>query len=261
MAVTFDCSKFHVIEWNMTCAPTTFTGGRGVDGFKQITKMNNGYWRGSVTIAPLYHWDMIDFRAFITSLQGASNPFDLCVCDPFALKGEGLTHEEWLALLGLDISTLCGPIGGKYGLPHADGTCHADGTGFAIPDFELATATNDTAAGATTITTGAGFLRAGMRFSTAENYLHEIACVTGSELEFYPPLRNALAAGASLETQNSKIKVRLANDESGTPNIRYARWTDPITLQLEEVLMIVLSLTIQKLQKKKHFIKVFVLQH
>lgn len=240
MASKFDCDNWQVISHGLTCAPTTFTSGRRINGYKQVRGLPNGYWRGPVSMNPIRRLSMVDYRGWLAGLQGSSGEFDLCICDPYALKGEGKTTEEWLELLGFDVDALCGPVDGKYGLPFSDGTCFADGTGFDfMVDYEQAAVATAAAQGATSIELNgaAAFLRCGNYFSTSDNYLHIITSEpTGSTITFEPPLRRALAAGEAIETQDPKVRVRLASDTEGTATQNYGRYTNAITINVEEVL-------------------------
>lgn len=238
MIAQFDCKKWPVKSYNLTCAPTTFSAGRGVGGFKQIVGSQNHYWRGSFTLNPLRGEDMIDFRGWLSNLEGSTHPFDMCICDPFVLTAAGQNHGEFLESLGYDLSTLCGPDpNGMYGLPFSDGTCFSDGTGFAgLPVQGEVSPAADLVAGATSMTINAGYLKRGHRFSTAQNHMYEVGDVTGSTVTFKPPLRLPIAAGTTIEAQHPKIRVRLADDTSGTPSVSYGRWTNEITLNVEEVL-------------------------
>tara|TARA_R110002012_G_scaffold101777_2_gene241140 strand:- start:1112 stop:1837 length:726 start_codon:yes stop_codon:yes gene_type:complete len=239
MAVEFKCEDWSVQSYSLTCAPKTYTAGRGFGGHKQVVRIKNNYWRGSITLNPLFGQNMISYRGFIGSLEGSGGEFDWCICDPFALKGEGKTQEEWLKLLGYDVSSLCGPdSNGLYGEPFADGTCFVDGTGFYIPPFSKPRINTPVSAGVSEIDFGdaAGFLKCGNYFSTSDGYLHKITKINTSVVSFTPALRRSLSVGEVIETQNPKLRVRLSSDESGTPDIEYARYTGPITLNIEEVM-------------------------
>lgn len=234
MAATFDCGKFTVNSDDLTCAPTTFSAGRGLGGFEQIVGMENSYWRGTFELNPLYGENYLAWRGFVASLRGRSNTFDLCLCEPHAIKTTGKTDEEILADLGLPPATLCGPIAGVYGLPFADGTCFLDGTGFPISNFRDAAPSADVPAGASTMPMTSLLLVAGSRFSTSDNFLYQVTCVENGIVSFEPPLRSAITAGTSLETEHPKIKVRLAADLSGRMTSRFGKFSEGITISVVE---------------------------
>lgn len=239
MAEDFDCKNWHVKSHGLHCPGTTFTADRGINAFKQVRRIPNNYWRGPINLVTLRKADMVSYRGWLASLNGSAEPFVICLCDPSTIKGDGLTQEEWFEALGLDISKLCGPINGVYGLPYEDGTCHADGTGFAIPGYSAAGAATGAVKGANTLTISgaAGLLRRGSYFSTSDHYLHIVTKdPVGNEVTFNPPLRRDIPAGEAIETEHPRVMVRLSSDESGRAVQNYGRWTDEVTLQVEEVL-------------------------
>lgn len=236
---SFDCENWKINTTELTCAPTTQGAGRKIGGGgEQIVYSRNNYWRGDVTLNPLYREVMLDFQGWLAGLDGRHNTFDLCICDPFNLKLSDKSYEEQLRLIGYDITTLCGPVGGIYGLPHADGTCFADGTGYHIQTYTQARITDFAAEGSTSMqfNEAASYLKRGMTFSTPDNYFHRITKVEGNTVSFRPHLRRNVFPNTNIETENPKIRVRLSSDESGTPKVNYARWTDDIVLSVEEVM-------------------------
>lgn len=239
MADPFECKKWSVKSHALTCPATTFTAGRGLRGGKQIRRLPNNYWRGPVVLNSIRQADMVDYRGWLASLNGSSEAFDLPICDPHALKGEGKTDEQWIKLLGYNLADLCGPIAGVYGLPFDDGMCFSDGTGFLVPPFVQGETVAASPAGSNTLELNgaADFLRRGNYFSTADNYLHVLTKSPDNRtIEFNPPLRRAVSSGEAIETQNPTIKVRLMTDTTGTATQNYGRYTNEISLDVEEVL-------------------------
>lgn len=235
----FDCDKWRVNTSNLF--PRTQTSGSGANAYSASTQTifrRNAMWRGAIVINPLFGADVQDFHGWLAGLQGKRNTFDLCLCDPFSLKLSGLTHDEFVVRLGLNPDNLCETIGGRYGIPFSDGTCFSDGTGFDIPDFTPVTVSVDALEGASQISMAGSvaYLKRGSKFSTGDSYCHEITSIAGNVVSFTPELRRNLSAGEPLDTENPKIRVRLSSDDAGIPDVRHARYTGEITLEVVEVL-------------------------
>ncbi|MEO0343013.1 MAG: hypothetical protein AAF198_06205 [Pseudomonadota bacterium] len=173
----------------------------------------------------------------MSSLAGASGVFDLCLCDPFGFSFTNSSYEDWLKFQGYDLASLCGPdINGIYGLPFSDGTCFSDGTGFLIPPFTPPTSASLSAVGSSTILLSEGVYEVGMRFSTPNNYLHEVISLNGSTAEIVPPLREEIQLGDALNFSDPLIRVRLSSDTSGQPRVFHGKMTGEIGIDFEEVL-------------------------
>lgn len=235
----FDHSEWTVTADSLHPRPTTFSAGRGISGFEQIRSINNGYWRGTVQIAFKKNSRRLpDFRGFLTALKGRENTMTLTLCDRLP-DYAAMTYEQQLAEIGLNINELCGPVGGKYGLPFSDGQCFADGTGFEIPEFSADNfkVTANAIAGAETLKTGPldPYVIRGMRFSVNE-YLHEVTSVQADGVTFFPPLRQAVVAGSVLKFDKPQIRVRLSSDASGVSANRHGPQIVRTSIEVEEVM-------------------------
>ncbi len=179
---------------------------------------------------------MIDFRGFLTSLQGSANTMTMCLCDPSNVDFAGLTYDEALDRAGFDTTSLV-QNAGQYGDIYTDGTRFSDNTIFGIPAFDANAyaVTANVNAGSVVVPTGNLFpyVRRGMRFSYNE-YLYEVVSVVAGGVAIQPALRTAIPAGTVLDFVNPKIRVRLASDESGVQPIVFGRRMSGIVLDVEE---------------------------
>lgn len=234
---TFDCKKWPIQRYNLTPAPTTYSAGRGLGGFRQVRSTSNGYWRGTIDIAPMFGLDLIDFKGFLFSLEGSSGVFDLPICDPYVFDPSTLTYEQWLERQGYVIANLAGPVGGVYMEPFSDGQFYSDGTGFVLSPYSAPAPSSDVLSGASQIelVSVSGMVR-GSYFSTPDNFLHIVTEVNGSIISFAPPLRADLTAGTLLEFKDPMIRVRLSDDASGSPTTEFHRWSSGEQISIEEVM-------------------------
>ena len=200
---------------------TTRTAGRRLsDGQEQIVSPGYCIWQIDYAIPATFDGEMVrKFEVFIRELRGRANIAALTVCDPYRYGAKVSPMQE----------------------PWSDGTWFTDGTGFvsAAGGVHPLAVTIPVAAGATTLRTDFANptrprLRPGDYFS-AEGRLYAVQNSSQDGwVRFEPPARQAIPAGAVLQTDAPVIHARLADDDQGRRARELLRWGAPVTLSFVE---------------------------
>lgn len=170
---------------------------------------------------------------------------------------DGAGRKAWRALQAImegGLTPICIPLcradqpipaGGAqhYGsVPHSDGAYFSDGSGYAQQVIDV-TATTGAARGATQLTltkTYAADLEPPHFFSFGEQ-LYQIKAIVGEQeataatVRIWPPLREAVAAGAHAEFDNPICRVRLAGDAGMDLELEQRRAARPTVRFVEDL--------------------------
>lgn len=219
------------MSWDITSS-TISPGQTGSGNFPLARLDGGGVWMAQLSSVVLEDPGHIKlWRQFGAIFEGGVVPFILPMCDR--------RHMPTTVFEGEQIYS--------YGdIPHSDGSLFSDGTGYAQP-LVVAETVGAASLRATTLTiefASETVPTGGERFSiehpTQGWRVYEIKTVTalGSgqfTLTIRPPLREAVAAGTSLEFEEPKLVVRLASPDAMNLTLNMRRSARPSPAFVEHI--------------------------
>ena len=200
----------------INATPLSVSGPVSVTGRSQAVASDAGFWR--ISLGGLWVSDAtkaLCFRAIAGLLEGRINP----ILIPFYPYERSMQPTS-------GASTLYDTV------PHSDGSTFSDGSKYQGGSISVVAAAAVSIRSTTITVTQAygGTLQAGQHFSIGER-LYRIKSVSGTTLTFWPPLREAVAAGARLEFDRPVCRCKLASDTEmnleienyymGTPTVNF----------------------------------------
>jgi len=199
-----------MVNWRLST--TTASSGMGLDGRQQFIRRENRTWVCSYTV--LEAWDNRGaYLAWLDNLAGAANTFTLPVPN-FSLMASGT-----VLFLNED---------GDF--------VTEDGDFLVVGINQDVVLTAPASAGASQITVSATnglLMQPGVVFSR-NDFLYRVASQAAGVVQINPPLRGAIANGATLFVTNPKIRVRLADDAAGVAAHEFSQMHAPYTLSVIE---------------------------
>lgn len=212
----------------------TISGGRSISGLEQVVQSDAGYWRLTMAQIRIGNNEALrTYNVIEATLQGRGGtalvPFLDCHRAP------------WPVINGVTVTS-------NGSQPWSDGTLFNDGTGWLDPVI-IADMVDEVAAGATTATiriiVGSALL-AGMHWQAGERGYRiqrvlsetiESADSTLYSIQFWPPARDAIPAGTSLNFDDPRFLARLETDDEmdfdaelwkhGRPTLNFIEAIDP----------------------------------
>lgn len=201
------------IDW------TSRGAGRGLSGHEQIISSGTGIWRFSFSLIIEPDSDRLKrFEALVAEMRGRLNTAVIPLYDRFAYDAAlSPAQERW-----------------------QDQTWFADGTGFSgFGAVQPMVTIGATAAGATQLTVDLSnpvrpSFRVGDLFSV-NGFVHRVVRRnSGGWVKFEPPLRAAIPAGTTLETDPPVAYAKFATDGEGERARDLLSWGEPVTLTFIE---------------------------
>ena len=205
---------------NFDIAPRTLAGPSSISGYTQVVASDAGLWKATFGNVVVNRRDrVLTFRAIAVLLEGRLNPILVPRCHAYQ-PNPG--NADSLA------------PGFYDGVPHSDGTFFSDGTGYVGSTFS-ATIRFNLAIRAVSlvldIEAGGGTIQPGQDFSIGER-MYRVRSVTYSSsatatVAFRPPLREAVAAGTSVNFDKPVCRMRLASDDEMNLELQLRRFGAP----------------------------------
>lgn len=207
-----------------TRGPATFSGK------SQVVGTDAGFWVATLSNFVIRTPDHIrEWRGLIADLQGGLND---------------------LVIGAFDCRQAPRPLAGPAsvgGIPHSDGSFFSDGSGYRQSTIKVSAASKaELRATSLRLAIGrAGPLKRGMYFTVWTNeagvILPRMHMITkppevrgnSATIQFLPPLRAPVAAGAEVDFGSPKLAMNLADDGAGDLDIRLRRFSSP-SLELQE---------------------------
>lgn len=205
-------TSYH-IDW------TTRSAGRALSGREQLIGTGTNIWRFRFALALEYDPVRLRrFEALVSEMRGRLNAAAIPLYDAFAYDGA------------------VSPVQ----IPHGDGTWHTDGTGaFAGNGVQPMVTVGAAAAGASQITVdltqpSRPSFRVGDLF-TVNGFLYRVVRRNeGGWVKLEPPLREAIPAGTTLETDPIIVHTKFATDGEGERARDILSFGEPVTLTFVE---------------------------
>jgi len=198
---------------------TSRTGGISINGAEQVVRSGAGRWRATMEFPVAKEEWILSFRAFVAEIGGRSGECEVPVLDLYApsdINGKRLSPYD-TATLG---------SGQSAHLLH-------DGAGLGQHEPTHVTLYENAALRATRIKLTAGpswtVPRPGQYFGINSRLYIATHSYRATEQDpwtvgFRPPLRAAASAGDRVITDRPVCTMRLAKDDTGELELRFARW-------------------------------------
>ncbi len=228
-AIVWPCAI--LVPRNIAVDPAyrSVAGPSSVSGFGQVVASDAGLWKATYDGIPVHDQKGLSlvklWRAISTLAEGRLNPLLICVHD----------IERHPIPAGVSYDGLGGQV------PHSDDAFFDDDTGYVSSWIVVSTAAG-AALRATTLSltkTASGDLEPGNRFSIGER-LYQIKHVTSQSdgaavVTIWPPMREAVDAGAVLNFDSPVVRVRLASDAEMDLPLELGRWSFPSVNFIEDL--------------------------
>lgn len=204
--------------------------GAGLDGREQVVFSENRRWIGQLDFVRLRADGLRAAQVVGDQLRGRVNHLRVTLCNPglFRPRTSGAAFLEALGVPAEDIA--------RGYLLHAEGAGFDGGTGFALPEFADPVVAQDALAGVSQITLEGmmGLLLVPGSFFSVDDFLYRVEANAEGVVQFNPPLRQAVQAGAVAEVVFPKVRVRLAEKSDWRPFGEYLRFGQPMRVNVVE---------------------------
>lgn len=190
--------------------PRTYSGGASQSGRTQISVSDAGYWTVQMAGFPVYDRDRVNcWRAIENLLEGRLNTVDIELYNyeyQFSAHGSDVEPSDFL----------------EVSVTHSDDATFSDGSGYAsgLVEVELDASAIVRATSITLDITYAPRIEPGQIFSIEGDskgprfYKVRTFDADTNEMTFRPPLREAVSAGARVEFDRPRCRMRLASDNA-----------------------------------------------
>lgn len=223
-AIRWPCSVLKPRNRLVDPAYRSVSGGTAINGFTQVVSSDAGIWKATFEAIAIRNFSEVKvWRAIRAHSEGRLNPILISLC------------EGSIRPLADPSQKSIPPV------PHSDAAFFDDNSGYLSPNINIKIAQN---AGlrATALTLNkirSGALEPGQRFSVGER-LYEIRKVVSqsssqAEIAIWPPLREAVAAGADANFDRPVLRVRLATDGEMDLMLELNKFASPTVNFLEDM--------------------------
>ncbi len=202
--LTFHPCQFQFADQDIRRVGSVTSGGTSLSGIDEpIETDGGGYWRADFTNGRTRaREDSLAWRAITDGMDGGSRAVVVSFCDRL--------HQ---------------PVGPGTTVPHSDDTDFSDTSEYE-DSGAAATSVNAAALRATSLTlaiTSELPLLGGETFSINHTTwgwrAYRVISISGAEIGFRPPLREAITAGTALDFDNPRCQMRLAAATSNATNL------------------------------------------
>lgn len=199
---------------------STFSPGRALNGRQQFIAVENRTWEVEYGIVGAWDAQMGAWLAFLDAVGGPKTSFLVPVRNDLTVRYGGDPAAFYTAL-GFTATE----IANGY-QTWSDGTTFSDGTGWALPSTADPVLTYAAPAGASRIWLDnyLGRVLAVGAYFAIDNFLYRVQSNDNGDIRFNPPLRTAVAAGAPVEVNAPRARVRFPDDAAFADAIEIKRF-------------------------------------